>query len=49
VYHPEALYVLSVLGPRERVLATGPEALAVHLLQAAKDLGYALSPLHASL
>jgi DNA-binding IclR family transcriptional regulator len=49
VPHPEGLYVLSLLGPRDRVLATGIEALAVQVVQAAKDLGYALSPLHASL
>ncbi len=49
VPHSEALYVMSVLGPRERVLAAGIEELAREVVQAGKDLGDALSPMHASL
>ena len=49
VHHPEGLYVLTVFGPRDRILTTGPEVLAVDVLQATKSLSSALSSLHASL
>lgn len=49
VVHPEALYVLALVGPRDRVLDAGLEQLAKFVLTAASEMRDATVNLHASL
>ncbi len=49
VTHSDAIYVLSVIGPRERMLATGIEKLAKQVMAAAYSLQTALEPYQATL
>lgn len=49
VRHPDALYILSLIGPRDRMLTTGVENLAPLVLATAEEMRISLAPLRASL
>lgn len=49
VPHRDAIYVLSILGPRERIIATGIEYLGELVVATAAEMRVALGPLHATL